>query len=104
MVRVMSQLYPRTLQPQSMRTASPLASRRSAGEPCGNAAEGPNWTRPPPETPCRANSSSRILATVCAASLLAVVKAIAELHGGSVRVRSVIEQGSMFSVYLPIRP
>ena len=33
---------------------------------------------------------------------LAVVKAIVELHGGSVEVRSVVDQGSTFSVYLPV--
>ena len=34
---------------------------------------------------------------------LAVVKAITELHGGSTEVRSVVDQGSTFSVFLPIR-
>ncbi len=35
---------------------------------------------------------------------LAVVKAITELHGGSVEVCSVVDQGSTFSVYLPVSP
>jgi len=35
---------------------------------------------------------------------LAVVKAVTELHGGSVRARSLAGQGSMFSVCLPAHP
>jgi signal transduction histidine kinase len=35
---------------------------------------------------------------------LAVVKAITELHGGSVEVRSAVGQGTTFSVYLPVSP
>ena len=42
-----------------MRTTSPRARRRSPGAPCGNAADGPNWTRPPPRTPSARNSRSR---------------------------------------------
>jgi signal transduction histidine kinase len=49
-------------------------------------------------------SNARLAGLPGAGLGLAVVKAIAELHGGSVKVRSVTEQGSMFSVYLPIRP
>jgi PAS domain S-box-containing protein len=33
---------------------------------------------------------------------LSVVKAITELHGGSVQVRSVVGQGTTFSIYLPV--
>jgi PAS domain S-box-containing protein len=33
---------------------------------------------------------------------LAVVKAITELHGGSVEVRSVMEHGTVFTIYLPV--
>jgi PAS domain S-box-containing protein len=35
---------------------------------------------------------------------LSIVKAITELHGGRVEVRSAVGSGSTFSVYLPIRP
>jgi PAS domain S-box-containing protein len=35
---------------------------------------------------------------------LSVVKAITELHGGSVQVRSIVGHGTTFSVYLPVRP
>jgi PAS domain S-box-containing protein len=35
---------------------------------------------------------------------LSIVKAITELHGGRVEVRSVVDRGTTFSVYLPIRP
>src|SRR6266581_1045997 len=33
---------------------------------------------------------------------LAVVKAITELHGGTVEVRSVVEHGTAFTIYLPV--
>ena len=33
---------------------------------------------------------------------LAVVKAITELHGGTVEVRSVMEHGTVFTIYLPV--
>src|SRR6266536_1046791 len=35
---------------------------------------------------------------------LAVVKAITELHGGTVEVRSVVEHGTAFTIYLPVHP
>jgi len=35
---------------------------------------------------------------------LSVVKAITELHGGSVQVRSTVGHGTTFSVHLPVRP
>ena len=35
---------------------------------------------------------------------LSIVKAITELHGGHVEVRSTLGSGTTFSVYLPVSP
>src|SRR5439155_16055023 len=50
-VRVMSEVYPPTRQPQSIRTPVSRSSLGPAGPPCGSALEGPNCTSPPPGAP-----------------------------------------------------
>src|SRR5256885_45770 len=47
----MSEVYPPTRQPQSIRTPVSRSSLGPAGPPCGSALEGPNCTSPPPGAP-----------------------------------------------------
>ena len=53
---------------------------------------------------CSSGDPTRKIAGLPGTGLgLAIVKSLVEMHGGHVKVESVLDEGTTFSVFLPVR-